>query len=145
MGVEKELIKPLGLSVRILLKNTQHRVLLVKRAKQSRTNPGRWELPGGKLDPGESFTDGLQREIREETGLEISIHHTLGAAEQELPEIRVIHLILTATAENLSIHLSDEHEEYRWVSLDEMKSLELVDWFRSFLATHILTIEAPLW
>lgn len=32
--------------------------------------PGRWDLPGGGLDPTESLLDGLRREIREETGLD---------------------------------------------------------------------------
>lgn len=142
--MEKEPIKPFGLSVRILLKDTQHRVLLVKRAQQTRTNPGRWELPGGKLDPRESFTDGLQREVREETGLDISLHHALGVAEQELPDFRVIHLILTATTENPFIHLSEEHEEYRWVSFDEMKSLDLADWLKSFFSNSPFYDRGPI-
>ncbi|MDA2814965.1 (deoxy)nucleoside triphosphate pyrophosphohydrolase [Nocardiopsis sp. RSe5-2] len=39
---------------------------------------GRWELPGGKVDPGEAATDALVRECREELGVEIALGERLG-------------------------------------------------------------------
>jgi 8-oxo-dGTP diphosphatase len=129
-----ERTKPIGLSVRILLKDDQGRLLLLKRSRKSKTNPGRWELPGGKVDPGESFSEGLLREVREETGLEISLQHGVGIAEQELLGLRVIHLILGGDTTDPIIHLSEEHQEYRWASREELESLQLADWLQSVLS-----------
>ncbi len=48
-------------------------VLLVKR-----TSPRAWELPGGYIDPGEDPATALTREVREETGLEVSLDRLVG-------------------------------------------------------------------
>ncbi len=46
-------------------------VLLVRRAYPPRA--GEWSLPGGRLELGESMTDGVRREVREETGIEVQV------------------------------------------------------------------------
>jgi 8-oxo-dGTP pyrophosphatase MutT (NUDIX family) len=49
------------------------RLLLARRA-----DSGNWELPGGKVDIGESITDAVLREVAEETGLRIAVTGLLG-------------------------------------------------------------------
>lgn len=49
------------------------RILLVRKSDDDPNQPGRWELPGGRLIPGsESLADHMIREVREETGLSVS-------------------------------------------------------------------------
>lgn len=47
------------------------KVLLVQRGHEP--SKGKWSLPGGVLELGESLTDGVVREVREETGLEVEV------------------------------------------------------------------------
>ncbi len=47
------------------------KALIVKRAHEPRK--GEWSLPGGMLDLGESLTDAVRREVREETGLDVEL------------------------------------------------------------------------
>ena len=46
-------------------------VLLVRRAYPPRA--GEWSLPGGRLELGESLVEGVRREVREETGIEVEV------------------------------------------------------------------------
>lgn len=126
--------KPLALSVRILLFNPEGQVLLLQRSKRSKTNPGKWELPGGKIDPGESFDSALNREIMEETGLIVQILHAAGTAEQQVPGWHVIHLVMTGEIVSGTVSISDEHEEFRWVPEKDLARYELADWCADYVA-----------
>ncbi|HUV04755.1 MAG TPA: NUDIX domain-containing protein [Armatimonadota bacterium] len=51
--------KPFSFSLNAIIKDDAGRCLLIKRSMNSRGNPGKWDFPGGKLDPGETFDRGL--------------------------------------------------------------------------------------
>jgi 8-oxo-dGTP diphosphatase len=61
-----------------ILPNHQGEVLLLHRNTPKRTQ---WEIPGGKIDPGESIEETVAREIKEEVSVDIRIVRTLGARE----------------------------------------------------------------
>ncbi|MFN0170668.1 MAG: (deoxy)nucleoside triphosphate pyrophosphohydrolase [Bryobacteraceae bacterium] len=48
------------------------RILVCQRTDQQ-AHPGKWEFPGGKVEPGETLTDALRRELVEELGIEATI------------------------------------------------------------------------
>ena len=85
-----------------------------------RTKPdwaaGRWEFPGGKVEPGESDTDALVREIREELGDEIAVG-ALVPGEWPLHDDLVLHLYF-ATLINGEPEALDHHDELRWLTPD---------------------------
>ena len=59
--------KPFVVSVRALVVDDEGRCLIIRRSDDSRWNPGKWDLPGGKPDPGEQIGEALLREAREES------------------------------------------------------------------------------
>lgn len=61
---EFKMDKPYGLTMRGIVKNSNDEILILRRHPKSRTNPHKWELPGGKVDPGEFFDEALVREIK---------------------------------------------------------------------------------
>jgi 8-oxo-dGTP diphosphatase len=75
--------KPLRLSAKIVVRDKHGRCLLLKRSLSSKGSPGKWEFPGGKIDPGESFDEALLREVAEETNLTISIQSVAGTAKSD--------------------------------------------------------------
>ena len=60
------------------------RLLLVRRARDP--GAGRWSLPGGRVEPGEDDTAALRRELREETGLEVTVGPLVGRVERAGPD-----------------------------------------------------------
>ena len=101
-----------------------------------RTKPdwaaGRWEFPGGKVEPGESETDALVREIREELGVEI----TVGArvpGEWSLHEDLVLHLYVATLTDGEPQPL-DHHDELRWLAPGEFGAIAWLESDRDAVA-----------
>ena len=95
------------------------KVLMVKRRADDPHKPGAWDIPGGRLELGEDPFEGLKRETKEEIKCEIEIlmplsvnHFTRDDGQKITLTIYLCKLLTNA------IELSEEHQEYRWVSLD---------------------------
>jgi 8-oxo-dGTP diphosphatase len=126
--------KAWGIAAYALLQNSEGKYLFLRRSADSKTNPGRWEPPGGKLDPGERLDEALRREVLEEAGLQISVRRLLGAIEYEVPAVKVACLIMEGDLMTEDVTLSSEHDSYRWVPLSDMNQVDLATQFRRFFA-----------
>jgi 8-oxo-dGTP diphosphatase len=122
-----------GLAVRVLLTDQEGKILILKRSTDSKTNPGKWELPGGKVNQDESFDHALIREVYEETNLKITLEHVVGASEQNLHIIRAVHIIMSGKIIEGELNLSSEHEGYAWVHMETLSDYELADWLQDYV------------
>lgn len=99
-------------------------ILLIKRGCDPFV--GRWALPGGFLNMGESLETGCKRELEEETGLsEISLtqFYTFGAVDRD-PRGRTISVVFYGyISERMDIKGADDAAEACWFPLDEMPEL----------------------
>lgn len=123
------------LSVRaIIVRNGQY--LILQRSKNDSWNPSAWEFPGGKVDFGEDLNISLKREIKEETGIDINIAEPLYFWDEEVEVEKYkgkIHVALhfeCSAPLNAKVILSEEHDNYKWVTLEELEA------FGSNLSAH---------
>lgn len=114
----------------VIRDETGQKILLTQR-----TDNGRWCLPGGSLDPGESVEECCIREVFEETGLHINITRFTGVYSNphllvEYPDgnaFQIVALNFEVEVTGGELGLSNETTDYGYFSLDEMKSLDLME------------------
>jgi 8-oxo-dGTP diphosphatase len=95
-----------------------NKVLLIKRRPNDPHRPSEWDIPGGRLNPGENPLDGIKREVREETTLEIAILLPLAIQHFTRQDGQIITLIIFLCKPSPGeIKLSEEHTEHQWLPL----------------------------
>lgn len=98
--------------------------ILATRRGPSMNHAGFWEFPDGKVEPGESDSNALTRELREELAIEVHLGEPIATATHPYPNASVTLVGLSATLDGDSPTLS-EHDELRWLTVDE---LDTVPW-----------------
>jgi ADP-ribose pyrophosphatase YjhB (NUDIX family) len=105
----------------------QGEVLIVRRA-----NPplqGQWSIPGGALDLGEKLRDGVAREVREETGLDVEVGPVLDVFDSIFPDENgrtQYHYVLIDYLCHLrsgTLAAATDASEVRWASPEELPGL----------------------
>ena len=98
------------------------RLLVVRRGRAPAL--GCWSLPGGRVEPGESDAVAVAREVREETGLDVSVGRCVGAVEWPGPggAVYAIH-DYACTPLGGSLKASSDATDARWVSDAELRTL----------------------
>jgi 8-oxo-dGTP diphosphatase len=116
-----------------IIKDPGGRLLLIKRGHAPQA--GRWSLPGGRVEPGETDQQAVIREIREETGLEIRCDRLVGSVQRLLPPDAVLDIHdYAATVTGGGLSAGDDAADVRWVSPAELGSLPLTSGLAETLA-----------
>jgi len=124
-------------SGRALIIDQNGRVLVLKRSDDSSSNPGKWELPGGKPNKGETFEESFRREVLEETGFLINIQQSAGTADQLVSGHHVVHVVMVASIMSGGLAISDEHSAFQWVEMKELGGLDKADWFSQYYQVYL--------
>ncbi|MBX3019996.1 MAG: NUDIX domain-containing protein [Bdellovibrionaceae bacterium] len=88
---------------------------------------GRFEFPGGKVDPGETEPQALVRELKEELNLDVELAGFLGENTHDYATVRIfLRAYWVRAADWTGLHLTD-HSEWRWASANEAGDLAEAD------------------
>lgn len=115
----------------VLFDPNREKILLTRR----RDN-GQWCLPGGRMEPGESAAETAEREMREETGLEIRVTKLIGVytdpdwavsyASNPDKLFQIVAFCFEATLVGGTLRLSNETTEFGWFTPQQTRSMDLV-------------------
>ena len=85
---------------------------------------GTLDLPGGRVENGESVKSALQREISEETGLKVEIHDPVEKwSFYKTPDLLIKGITFECAYLDGKVKLCDEHKRYFWAAIDNIKRL----------------------
>lgn len=99
----------------------KNKVLILKESAKyaDGANAGKYDLPGGRLKPGERYDDALKREVREETGLDVTVGKPIAVSEWR-PVIKgehsqIVGVFFLCTTDTDKIKLSKDHDSSLWI------------------------------
>ena len=111
----------------------QGKVLILKEAGSytDGTNTGKYDLPGGRLKPGEQFNEALKREVFEETGLDIEIGSPISVGEWR-PVVRdeqwqVVGIFFKCISDTDVVKLSEDHDSFLWIDPKDYSNYPIIE------------------
>ena len=110
-------------------------ILLIERATEPAV--GKWSVPGGRVEPGETLADALVREMAEETGLAVAVGPMIAIAERIGRSHHVVivnhHVEVVGPTEPVA---GDDAADAAWTPLDRLAEIDLVPGLLDHLTEH---------
>ncbi len=104
----------------VVILNDAGSILLLKRAQICYWMPGKWGLPGGKIEKGETSEQAAIREVYEET--ELSVKDLVHIKKHSNPQVDIFYApVYTGT-----VKIDFEHDDYRWVSRSDVDKMDTI-------------------
>lgn len=123
----------------IINKNGEVLILTIGEYKSKPENSHKPDLPGGLVDPGEYEREAVVREILEETGIKVEeasamlVYSKTQFYSDENKSVSK-HLYVFPIDHVPAVTISWEHESYRWVSIDDLKTVKLKSFYHEAIA-----------
>ncbi len=130
IGLEKKKgVDYIGVGVGAAIFNSEGKLFLMLRGKESQNERGKWEIPGGTVEFGERVEDAVKREIKEEFGIEIEVlelfdvvNHLIHAEKQHWVSPAFICKIVKGKPKSME---PGKCEKFGWFSMEETEKLAL--------------------
>ena len=119
----------IGVGVGALIFNNQGKFFITLRGPQANNERGKWEIPGGAVEFGETLEEAIVREIMEEHGIEVRVKELLHVADHIISKEKQHWVSPTLICEIVRgqpiIREPEKCSEFRWVSIEEAEKLPL--------------------
>lgn len=130
----------LQVGVKALLQNKQGKYLILRRSEEKYPNiSGHWDIIGGRIEPGTPLIENLKREVKEESNLDLLSDPKLIDAVDILrvSGLHVVRLTYIGKIDGEPVIDESEIEEYRWLTIEEIKQLDDLDMYTKDLLDRI--------
>ncbi len=109
------------------------KVLILRESSKYKdgTNTNKYDVAGGRMEPGQKFDESLLREVREETGLSVIIGKPFFVSEWR-PVVRgeqwqIVGIFFICEAQSGQVTLSQDHDDYKWIDPKEYKRFNIIE------------------
>ncbi len=127
-------MKKIGVSQKIIILNKENKFLVLHRSNTASSRPLAWDLPGGDLDFGEDPMQGIIRETKEETGLDIPNIVPFDVEGHITPDGSFwVTIAYKAECGSKDVVLSYEHDKFEWLNKEEFLCLESAPKLKRFV------------
>ena len=106
--------------------------LILQRSKKETSKHGLWELPGGKVEEGETPREAAVIETKEEAGLDIKLKANLGPHHDDKAK-KTYHAYIGVPKKGQKVKLSEEHSAHKWVTPEEVLAMP-----KKMISHHLL-------
>jgi|PlaIllAssembly_1097288.scaffolds.fasta_scaffold480538_2 mutator protein MutT len=131
--MNSEKIKRPFLAVRAIIANNDGKVLILKRANTLHGD-GKWCLPGGNVEYGQSVQEAVKKEIKQEISFTCTDFFFLFLVENlpsEESDLHYVNLIYECVTEG-TLHLNYESSDYAWIGPEDLRNYDII--FRNEVA-----------
>ena len=102
---------------------------------------GKYDFPGGKIKPGEDIFTALEREVKEEVGVDVKIQTPFYVDEWRPTikgeQVQIVGMFFKCElADGSDIQLGEDHDDYKWVGANEYDQLQLINETRKALDSY---------
>ncbi len=108
------------------------KILIVREASTYKTGTqiGKYDVPGGQMQPGQTVEENLTREIEEETGLTVQIGQIFHVSENR-PVVngeqrQIVRMYFTCESKSDAITLSQDHDDAQWIDPQDFQKYNLI-------------------
>jgi 8-oxo-dGTP diphosphatase len=101
----------------------KHGKIIIAQRKSSDRLSGKWEFPGGKIEPGETPEQCLSRELKEEFDIDVTIGEYLGSNIHHYDHISIDLMAYRASWVSGAIRMND-HKAYHWITVEQIPEFD---------------------
>jgi 8-oxo-dGTP diphosphatase len=102
-----------------------NKILIMRRSKAKSHYPGVWDFPCERVKDG-TLAENAARGIMDEAGLQIEVVRHGKPITLEDGEWRFVIVPFLCKTDSRAVRMDDEHDDFRWVSLEEMKGYDMI-------------------
>ena len=118
------------------------RLLLVRRGRGAAV--GKWSVPGGRVEWGETLAAAVVRELHEETGLNGVCERAIGWVERIGADYHYVIVDFVVSVTDGDVRAADDASDAAWVDIDDVGGWPpVVDGLVEFLAEHGIVLSSP--